>query len=192
MIPHFGLGDVLPPFMGEDATGGILPRSPYRATLEEVVETFCTSPERAAILRGLLAFREALRAEGFEAGFQWLDGSFVEDCERVKGRPPGDVDVVNLLHRPPAKMVGEDWETFVNDRIDTLFDPSWTKANFACDAYFIDLDSTPALIADFSAYWIGLFSHQRDTFRWKGMLRVDFGGDDASAADLLAAKVALW
>lgn len=178
--------------MGTDAVGSFLPRSPYLATVEELADSFCTSVERAEILNGFLSFREELRREGFVEGFQWIDGSFVENCERVKGRPPGDVDVVSLLRRPLAHSGEQDWQQFVATRLVSLFDPDWTKAQFRCDAYFIDLDGNPSVIAEMSAYWVGLFSHQRDTFRWKGMVQVPFDNGDATAMDLIARRRAAW
>ena len=192
MIPGFGLGDVLPPFMGTDVVDAFLPRSPYPATIEELTDRFCTSGERADILDGFLDFRQELRREGFIEGFQWIDGSFVENCERVKGRPPGDVDVVSVLYRPGVHLGHDDWLYFVNSRLATLFDPDWTKARFRCDAYFIDLDAEPSIIADLAAYWVGLFSHQRDSFRWKGMVQVPFDHDDAPARHLIAGRRAAW
>ena len=194
MIPAFGLGEVLPPFVGTDVTGGQqLPRSPYSASTEELVQTFCTSPYRAKILRGLMSFRSALRAEGFVNGIQWIDGSFVENCEAFKGRPPNDVDVVSLLRRPAAVANEATWTDFVMAREATLFNPQWTKATYCCDSYFVDLDIDPVEVAEQSAYWIGLFSHQRDTFRWKGMVRVEFGlGNDKGALELIAEREATW
>jgi hypothetical protein len=192
MIPDFSFGDVLPPFMGADAAGAGLPRSPYRATVEELADRFCTSAERADILDGFLSFREELRQAGFARGFQWIDGSFVENCECVKGRSPGDIDVVSALHRPGAYHQEHHWRIFVAERSSTLFNSGWTKARFRCDAYFIDLDSDPSLIAEMSAYWVGLFSHQRDTFRWKGMVQVPFDTHDTSAHRLIVRRRAEW
>ena len=68
--------------------------SPYAATALEVVTTFGDSPERQVILRGWLAHRAAMREAGFRKGFQWLDGSFVED------KQPRDLDIVTFLYRP--------------------------------------------------------------------------------------------
>lgn len=181
MIPDFGLGDVLPPFTGGDAVGAFLPRSPYVTTMGEFVTRFATSPGRAAILRGFKGFRDALRGVGFENGFQWVDGSFVEACERVKGRPPGDVDVVSVVHRPNAYIDQQAWSDFVGQHSLTLLDPTHCKATFSCDAYFIDLNTTPRKVAEQSAYWFGLFSHQRDTFRWKGLVHLDLQSDDEAA-----------
>lgn len=194
MIPAFGLGEVLPPFVGTDVTGGqLLPRSPYPATAHELVDTFCTSRARATILRGLFAFRATLRAEGFAEGFQWIDGSFVENCEAFRSRPPADVDVVSLLRRPVAVADDASWIGYVTARQNTLFDPRWTKASFHCDSYFIDLDIDPISVAEQAAYWVGLFSHQRDTFRWKGMVKIEFGpSDDADALTLINEREATW
>lgn len=184
MIPGFGLGEVLPPFMGDDVVGAVLERSPYKASMLDLVNRFGTSPERGMILSGLLAFRQALRDAGFADGFQWVDGSFVENCETVKGRPPGDVDVVSILYRPAGFTDDPEWEQFIEDRSADIFDGTHIKATFFCDSYFIDLGIEPDLIAEQCAYWFGLFSHQRDTFRWKGLVQIDLDDDDEAAVQL--------
>lgn len=192
MIPDFNDGGVLPPFIGGDATGGQgLPRSPYRATMLSLVERFATSKERATILGGLLRLRAALRDAGLSQGLQWIDGSFVESCETVKGRPPGDVDVVSLLRRPDAVADDDAWNNFLNGIL-PLLEPDQTKAAYHCDAYYIDLDADPVVVAERTAYWFGLFSHQRDTFRWKGLVQLEMADDDAAAAAALAAKEGAW
>lgn len=192
-IPQFGLGEVLPPFLGEDVTGAAaLPRSPYRASIVQVVVRFCTSPERAAILEGLIAFRSHLRDLGFCQGFQWIDGSFVENCEVTRGRAPGDVDVVSLLHRPEESLRADLWEEFFVPLLPTTFNSDWTKANFRCDAYHIDLDEEATSVAELVAYWWGLFSHQRETFVWKGLVQIPFLDDDAAALALIAELRQSW
>lgn len=185
MIPDFGLGNVLPPFMDEDATGLAQPRSPYRATMSEFVRRFATSPERAQILRGLKGLRDTLRGLGFDQGFQWINGSFVEACEIVKGRPPEDVDVVSVIRRPAAHVDEADWGAFVAQHLDTTFDAQHCKQTYLCDAYFVDLDVDPLLTPEQIAYWFGLFSHQRDTFRWKGLVQVSIQCDDDAAMEAL-------
>jgi hypothetical protein len=154
--------------------------------MTELVHRFATSPERAQILRGFAAFREAMRQIGFEEGFQWIDGSFVEACEIVKGRPPGDVDVVTLIRRPIAHLNDAAWGAFVAQHNDTLFNSIHCKQTYSCDAYFIDLDVDPRFVSEQTAYWFSLFSHQRDTFRWKGLVQVDLQCDDEAAMQLLA------
>lgn len=192
MIPDFGLGHVLPPFMLGDVVGEFAPRSPYAASMSGLVARFAFTAERAAILRGLLSFREALRGVGFTEGFQWIDGSFVEACEIMRGRPPGDVDVVSVLHRPELHADDDDWQAFVDHYGPTILDQSYCKATYACDAYFIDLDIPAPDVSQQTAYWFGLFSHQRDTFQWKGLVQVDLQSDDAAAAVALEAIESAW
>ena len=160
--------------------------------MSQLVERFATSPERASILRGLASYRAALRDAGFSEGFQWIDGSFVENCETERGRPPGDVDVVSVLHRPLAHSGLDAWAQFVEDHGETLLDSQHCKATFRCDAYYIDLDIAPILATGQTAYWFGLFSHQRDTFRWKGLVQVELQSDDDASMQLLAEIEAQW
>ncbi|WP_242769549.1 hypothetical protein [Sphingopyxis sp. YF1] len=171
--------------MDEDVVGQFAPRSPYQSTMSEFVVRFATSPERAAILRGFLEYREGLRQIGFVEGFQWIDGSFVEACEQVNGRPPGDVDVVSVVHRPVAHAAEQDWLAFLDQHGDTLLDQAHCKVTYSCDSYFIDLDIPQRMISEQTAYWFGLFSHQRDTFRWKGLVQLDIQCDDQIATEAL-------
>ena len=192
MIPDFNDGGVLPPFIGGDITGQLqLPRSPYPATMLSLIERFATSPERAAILRGLLGFRASLREAGLTQGLQWIDGSFVEHCEQVKGRPPGDVDVVTLLRRPPAHVQDEAWIDFLT-RNPALIDQPHNKSTYMCDAYFIDLDADAISVVEQASYWFSLFSHQRDTFRWKGLVQLELMDDDEAAEAALILKEGTW
>ncbi|MBB2177634.1 DUF6932 family protein [Gluconacetobacter tumulicola] len=192
MIPPFNEGGVLPPFIGEDATGERqLPRSPYPSTMLSLVDRFASSRERVVILRGLMDLRASLRAAGLTEGLQWIDGSFVEDCETARRRPPGDVDVVNLVRRPATLTDDTDWAGFLNDNSD-LINTSLIKSRFHCDAYFVDLDIDPICVAQQVAYWFGLFSHQRDTFRWKGLVQLELMEDDGAAKAALEAKERTW
>jgi hypothetical protein len=99
VIPAYNHSHVLPPFVGVDPTvrQGV---SPYETTLSDLVDRFSTSPERAAILWGLLDYRAILNPLGIVSGYQWLSGSFTENIEALQARPPGDVDVVTVAHRP--------------------------------------------------------------------------------------------
>jgi hypothetical protein len=179
VIPALGPSGVLPPFVGADATVRAQV-SPYPTTISTIVGRFGTSTERVAILRGLLDYRAALSSVGIVQGFQWIDGSFVEDCETIRQRPPGDVDIVTFAYRP---AVG-DWGQFVSHHLD-LFDSTRTKAQFKCDAYYVDLHKRQHLIVTDTSYFNGLFSHQRDTQQWKGMLAVDLNSDDLAAKQLV-------
>lgn len=158
--------------------------APYHADLSEFVVQFATSDERKAILHGLLAYRAELRAIGIPYGFQWFDGSFVEDCENTRGRAPGDLDLITFAPRPTAYADAMDWQKFIHSRPD-LFDPEVTKKTFKCDAYFVDLSIHPMQLVAHTRFWFGLFSHQRDSYLWKGMVQVPLFADDADAELLL-------
>lgn len=183
MIPAFGPSGVLPPFIGDSPTNKTQ-TSPYRVAMTDIVNRFSTSPERVEILRGLLNYRAALAQVGIDKGFQWIDGSFVEDCEVIRQRAPNDVDIVTFAYRPAASNDQQMWNEFVRNNL-SLFDTGQTKANFKCDAYFIDLLKPPHLTVRDTAYFNGLFSHQRDTAQWKGMLVVELQSDDTVARQLL-------
>lgn len=180
MLPSFNTSGVLPPFTGDDPTVRNL-TSPYKASMTAFVARFGHTPERRDILRRLLAYRQALRATGIVTGFQLFDGSFVEDCEALRGRPPKDLDVVTFSHLPvPPNEI----QTFLQQNIH-LFSVEAVKEKYLCDSYFVDLTKDARLIVADTMYWYSLFSHQRDTYMWKGLTQIPLLGDDAEAAALL-------
>ena len=87
MIPAWTMAGILPPVRPGHA-GHSPDRSPYAVPLWEVVEQFAATPSRTAILHGLLDYRAALHRSGLVSGFQWLDGSFMENVEARESRPP--------------------------------------------------------------------------------------------------------
>jgi hypothetical protein len=94
-IPPFSIDGVLPPYVGTTGPGGSAQdMTPYAVTTIEVASTLGTSDKRKMILRQWLQHRAALRRLGFQRGFQWLDGSFVEN------KDPNDLDVVTFVFRP--------------------------------------------------------------------------------------------
>ncbi len=169
MIPAFNISNVLPPYVGADPTFGSQV-SPYGTTMTELVSTFGTSPDRVAILKGLLGYRARLLQMNITDGFQLIDGSFVENCEAIRGRAPADVDIVTFAHAP------QDY-SFLQSNLD-IFDQYQAKITYKCDAYFVALNKNPQLVAFDSFYWFGLFSHQRASNLWKGMLRIPIISDD--------------
>jgi hypothetical protein len=168
---------ILPPFLKSAIRrDGV---SPYAATPAELVERYATSRARIRILEGLLAYRGELRRVGLSGGFQWIDGSFVETLNRE----PSDVDVVTVSSLPVSCSPDDEH----------LFKAPETKKRFLCDAYFVDLANGQATWAiSESVYWYGLFSHQRQTQRWKGIVQMDLASpdDDRSARERLAARKA--
>jgi hypothetical protein len=181
-IPTFSIDGVLPPYVGPGGPGGALQdMTPYVVTAVEVVSTLGTSPKRRTILSRWLNHRAALRGLGFQRGFQWLDGSFVEEKE------PNDLDIVTFIFRPATALDHADLEALIGANL-KLFDRPQVKTHYMLDAFFIDLDASPESIVNVSRYLLGLFSHRRVDGLWKGMLqvRLENVADDLAAAAPLA------
>jgi len=99
-IPAFTIDGVLPPYVGPSGPGDDpQAMTPFEATAVEIVTTFGTTDHRRTLLQNWLDHRAAFRALGFSQGFQWIDGSFVED------KVPQDLDVVTFSRRP-ARAAG--------------------------------------------------------------------------------------
>lgn len=182
MIPELNQSGVLPPFIPEQGPTDPSGMAPYRSTIAEFVERYSQSPERIAILKGLLGYRRKLREIGITQGFQWLDGSFVENVELNRGRPPADVDLVTFAFRPTES--NDDWKNLVYNNKE-LFLPEESKEKYCCDAYFVDLNLHPIHIVSNTRYWFGLFSHQRESYLWKGMIEVPIQCADDEALKFL-------
>lgn len=185
MIPSFNGSGVLPPFLPGNEPTSSAAMAPYRTSIKDLVAEFSGTPERVSILNGLLDFRRNLRNVGIEDGFQWIAGSFMEDCENNRGRPPNDVDVVTFARRPTQHQKQDEWNQFVAAN-QNVFSTRTVKAAHSCDAFYVDLYLPPELVVSRSRYWFGLFSHQRSTYLWKGMLEVPLVDDDAAARILLS------
>jgi hypothetical protein len=175
-IPSWNTLGLLPPI--DDNSPTSFHRSPYSVSLKDVVMRFATSPERQAILRGFLNYRQALHQMGLQSGFQWLDGSFMENVEILEKRHPRDIDVVTFLNTP------EKFEPSDDDL--QIFDKTFTKTNFKVDAFTVELDEiSPAQLVEQSAYWYSVWSHRRNKV-WKGFLQIDLNShEDAAALSLL-------
>lgn len=176
MIPTLNQSGVLPPFIPGSLPSDINSMAPYKATLLDIAERFTSSLDRKDIFSGLVSYRAELRRAGITSGFQWIDGSFVEDVETTRGRSPQDVDIITFADRPFEYLDNQNWQSFVNSRLD-LFLPDISKERYRCDAYFVDMSLPPVFLVNQTKYWFGLFSHQRETYLWKGMLEVPLSDD---------------
>lgn len=182
MIPELNQSGVLPPFIPEQGPTDPAGMAPYKTTITEFVLCYAHTPERISILKGLLDYRRKLRSIGVRKGFQWLDGSFVENVELNRGRPPSDVDIVTFAFRPTNDL--EQWKDLVNKNAD-LFFPNEAKKKYCCDAYFVDLNTHPIHVVSNTRYWFGLFSHQRESYLWKGMIEIPIECSDDQALEIL-------
>lgn len=177
-IPDFTAHGALPPFISGHATDPNA-RSPYQASMIEVVDRFCTSPERARLLKGLNAYRKHLHAGGFTSGTQWIDGSFVENVELLRRRPPNDIDVVTLFNRPlKYQLNAGSWPSdFTSHFFPSYFDTKKMKPQYKCDTYPIDLDAGSRALVRNTTYWHGLFSDMREANTKKGIIEVSLAVD---------------
>ena len=170
-IPDWDASGILPASYGGD------PTSPYEASLLDVVARFGNTNERKQLLMGLLNFRAELHNAGLVKGFQWIDGSFVENIEEIENRPPKDIDVVTFFHIPDKYTQETLARQFPN-----VFNHREVKDTLKIDSYFVSLNQvTPERLISRSMYWNSLWSHNRDNL-WKGYLQVDLASlEDAEA-----------
>ena len=178
VIPPFDHNLVLPPHRGNPAANADL--SPYPCTTVDLCVRFNTSPERKAILRKFLDFREQLTKLGLVTGYQWLDGSFMENIESRENRPPRDLDVLTLFWGYDRKVQAAWISAFPE-----LVNRSLAKTNYSLDHFPVDIGFSPELTVESIRYWVQLFTHNREGI-WKGMVRVDL---NTPALDIEARKV---
>lgn len=186
MIPELNQSGVLPPFIPEQSPTDRAGMAPYHSSISEFILRYAKSKIRIDILKGLLSYRKKLREIGITEGFQWVDGSFVENVETNLGRPPNDIDIVTFAFRPTETDVN--WSKLVTENSD-LFFPEQSKKKYICDAYFVDLSTHPVHVVNNTKYWFGLFSHQRETYLWKGMIEIPIMSDDDEAIKILEQEI---
>ncbi|GKT25580.1 hypothetical protein [Acidovorax sp. SUPP3334] len=158
--------------------------SPYVVTTAEFVQRFATNAVRCTIVDGFMRYRAELRVLGFVQGFQWLDGSFVEDVESREGREPRDMDIVTFAH-PPAGMSNAQIRDMMRSRPE-LFDQDQCKAVFRCDTALVNLSTSPEWLVTQTRYWYGLYSHRRGDALWKGILQLPLDSNDLEGNQMLA------
>lgn len=160
-IPAFDHNDVLPPHMGDPRTAAQL--SPYPVSSEEVCRHFATNAERRNILRSWLMFRGRCTQMTILNGFQWLDGSFLENVERSERRAPRDLDVVTFFEPPTDSAAQGRLLANLQTNFREFLYPVLSKANFQLDHYPVNLrPPQSAALVENTRYWSGLFSHRRD------------------------------
>lgn len=181
-IPNFDHNLVIPPHLGNPTLPSDV--SPYKCTSLELCEKFATSPQRIDILKGFISFRQKLTSLGLTNGFQWLDGSFLEDVESREQRPPNDLDLVTIFWG---------YDLAFQIKLITSFpefaDSQLSKQNYLLDHYPFNASKSPLVTVNYSGYWMQLFSHNRDGV-WKGMLQVELNtpNEDISALQYLNTK----
>lgn len=157
MTPEWDASGVLPPIWS-GAHGENSQRSPYRISILEFVNRFSGSNKRKSILKGFLDFRAYLYARGINNGFQWVDGSFVENIEMVESRSPRDIDVLTFFFPPNDRTKEEHL-----DDVKILLDRSVMKKNHKVDSFYLTLgERLEKWQVDSIVYWNSVWSHRRD------------------------------
>ncbi len=178
-IPNFDHNNVLPPHLGNPTDRSHL--SPYPCTILELCHQFSTSPQRIEILKNFVLFRQRMTSLGIVNGFQWLDGSFMENIEVAETRHPNDLDVVTFFSGLSNKQQSDliiNFPEFVN--------PNLSKSKYLLDHYPVDYAYTPEVTVEHIRYWLQLFTHNRNKV-WKGMVKLSLNTeiDDNHALDYL-------
>lgn len=176
MIPPYGINQALPPTLGESLETDRV--TPYDVTLDEFCRRFGWNAHRQKLLTGYCRFRLELLERGIH-GFQWVDGGFVE-----KRDEPGDIDVVTFVSRQVNKgrfdsMLAEP----------TLMIEEHSRAKYDVHHFAISLNDAGERIVGFTAFWCGVFSHQRGYRDWKGMLRIELKDAKDDIARMAAAGI---
>lgn len=163
---------VIPPIAdGED--GSSPNRSPYQINIVEFVKKFSYSRERCSIIAKFLDYRQKIYQLEINQGFQWVDGSFTENVEQSRQRPPNDIDLVNFFYQPPHIT-----EEFLAEH-GYIFEHDIVKRNYLVDSYWVNLsvDDKEHIVKQ-TAYWYSMWSHQRDTDIWKGFYQIPLTPED--------------
>lgn len=171
MIPPFDHNNVLPPYQGDNpAKRGCL--SPYKSDIMEFCQHFAKTPERIAILKGFVSFRLECLKYGIQLGYQWIDGSFVENVEVSQSRDPHDIDVVTMfaLSDPNQQIaIANNFPAFVDTRL--------SKVRYKVDHYPCLVNASPFATIENVKYWNQLFGHNRAGI-WKGMIELPLYDND--------------
>ena len=173
-IPEWTAQGIIPPKISDQPN--LAYSSPYPISLVDLIGRFANTPERRKLISGFLSYRKILHNFGFINGFQWIDGSFIENIEMLDKRSPNDIDVVTFL---------EDDISISDDDLSEL-EYHHIKSKYFVDTQYLELAKiTPREITEYSAFWYGVWSHKRNHI-WKGYLKVELAPDeDNQAADLL-------
>ncbi len=186
-VPAWDSKGILPPVHPQAAGGGSRQRSPYRCSLEELIARFGVNLHRLRLLDSFLDYRAALHLAGLVRGFQWVNGSFVQNVEISELRHPNDIDVVSHFYFPE----GETERTFFSKNPNILLPPK-VKSAYGVDAYpnILGVEADKGFTEQIT-YWYSMWSHRRTDNLWKGFVEISLSPDDDAAARGLIYKLIL-
>jgi hypothetical protein len=175
-LPAWNNAGILPPIKpGEPGHSPY--RSPYEVDLIAFIDVFSLSPDRIKILDGFLRFREALQRLGLTSGFQWLDGSFLENIETLENRSPGDMDVVTFFYLPQGES-----QRYLYAKAPDLFDRQYLRETYNIDGYYKQLGGAfDVNNIKYISYWYSMWAHRRNGL-WKGFVQIDLSQPTEASA----------
>ncbi len=179
MIPDFDHNHVIPPHLGNPTLPFHV--SPYDCSIIDVCRKFAISKRRILILKNFIEFRKKMNDLDITHGFQWLDGSFMENIEVSQQREPNDLDLITFLDLSKINNIG-----FLLNNFEDFFSPNLSKMNYLLDHYHVDFSYNPLYTIEQTRYWYQLFSHNRNGI-WKGILQLSLNtpNEDEYALDYL-------
>lgn len=178
-LPSWNALGLIPPIDEQQPTS--VERSPYAVSLTDFVLRFGQTQPRRVVLEGFLKYRAGLHTAGLVSGFQWLDGSFLENVELLEVRAPNDIDVVTFFDLPAGKSQMDLQQQFPEMFPTTRDAHQKLKAVYCVDAYVEHLGKVPSRLVRQASYWYSMWSHRRNQ-AWKGYVQIDLAStDDASA-----------
>jgi len=140
-----------------DPATGNLPPGEYEATWEDLVARYGYTPHRLALLAGLKAALDALRAAGCRRAY--IDGSFVSAKEA-----PGDFDVCWEVDGVDLARLDPVLKTFARRR-------EAQKRKYGGELFPADWEADAA-----GTNFLRFFQRDRDTGEAKGIIAIDVGG----------------
>jgi hypothetical protein len=177
-LPDFDHNHVLPPFINE-SPGNPANHSPYVCSINEFCEKFATTPTRIHLLKNFVKFRIKIHDSKITEGFQWVDGSFLENKEKALDQNPNDIDVATFF-----QVTSPDTE----QKVKTDF-PDFSHRKLAKDNYKLDhlLIHIPALnpydLIRSTNFISKLFSYSRRGV-FKGLVEIHLNTIDEDIAAL--------
>lgn len=178
-IPSWNSLGLIPPINEQQPTS--VERSPYVVSLTDFVLRFGQTQPRRTVLDGFLRYRAALHVAGLVSGFQWLDGSFLENVELLEARAPNDIDVVTFFDLPVGKSQMDMLQQFPDLFPTTRGAQQKLKETYCVDAYVEHLGKAPSRLVRQSSYWYSMWSHRRNQ-AWKGYVQIDLAPTSDSSA----------
>lgn len=171
-IPDFDHNNVLPPFIN-GRPGIPANHSPYVCSILEFCTKFATSEVRIQLLNKFVEFRIKIHEVGITNGFQWVDGSFLENKEKALDQSPNDIDVATFF-----QVTSPNTEAKVQSSFPEFVDRKLAKDNFRLDHLLLHITSlSPYDLIRNTNFISKLFSYSRRGV-YKGMVEIHLNSID--------------